>query len=203
MKHLVINKLLNIIINNKECSEKNIKIYKYGLEGLYNLITKTIVVLIITLLLNSAKEFGLILLFYALLRTFGFGIHSESSLGCWISTLSIYVFGSILIKEIFIIKEISIIIWLIAFLSFILWAPADTPKRPLIREKQRKKQKLKVCLISLFYLILIIFVKNNIVINAITYALLIEMICVNPLTYKIFGIRFNNYKYYKKGLNVN
>lgn len=203
MKQVVINNLLSIIIDNKECSEKDIKVYKYGLEGLYNLITKTVVVLIITLLLNTAKEFGLILLFYALLRSFGFGIHAESSLMCWISTLTIYVLGSLLVKEIILTNEIALTIWIFAFISFLLWAPADTPKRPLIRERQRKIQKLKVCIISLLYLLLIFFINSSTVINAISYSLLIEMICVNPITYKLTKTRFNNYKYYKKGLNDN
>lgn len=203
MKDVVVNNLLSIITNHKKCSKKDIVIYKYGLEGLYNLITKMIVVLILTLLLNTAKEFGLILLFYALLRTFGFGIHAESSLMCWATTLTIYVFGSLLVKEIILVKEFVLIIWTFAFISFLLWAPADTPKRPLIRKNQRIKQKIKVCIISLLYLLLIIFINNNTVINAISYALLIEMICVNPITYKLTKTRFNNYKYYKKGLNEN
>ncbi len=203
MKDVVVNNLLSIITNHKKCSKKDIVIYKYGLEGLYNLITKMIVVLILTLLLNTAKEFGLILLFYALLRTFGFGIHAESSLMCWATTLTIYVLGSLLVKEIILVKEFVLIIWTFAFISFLLWAPADTPKRPLIRKNQRIKQKIKVCIISLLYLLLIIFINNNTVINAISYALLIEMICVNPITYKLTKTRFNNYKYYKKGLNEN
>lgn len=201
MKKKVVNKLLNIITNNKECSEKDIKVYSYGLEGLYNLFTKTFVILIITLLLNTAKEFGLILLFYALLRTYSFGIHADSSLMCWISTLTIYVFGSLLVKEIIIVKEVALIIWTFAFISFLLWAPADTPKRPLIREKQRKKLKVKVCIITVIYLLLILFINSNTLINAISFSLLVQMICVNPITYKLTNTQFNNYKYYKKGLS--
>lgn len=201
MKKNIINKLLNIIINNKECSEKDIKVYSYGLEGLYNLFTKTFVILIVTLLLNTAKEFGLILLFYAPLRTFGFGIHAESSIKCWIATLTIYILGSLLIKELILIKSVTLIIWTFAFISFLLWAPADTPKRPLIREKQRKKQKIKVCIITIIYLLLIILINSNTMINAISFSLLVQMICVNPITYKLTNTQFNNYKYYKKGLS--
>lgn len=201
MKKKVVNKLLTIITNNKECSEKDIKVYSYGLEALYNLFTKTFVILIITLLLNTAKEFGLILLFYVPLRTFGFGLHAESSLKCWVATLTIYVFGSLLVKEIIIVNEVALLIWTFAFISFLLWAPADTPKRPLIREKQRKKQKIKVCIITIIYLLLILFINSNTLINAISFSLLVQMICVNPITYKLTNTQFNNYKYYKKGLS--
>lgn len=201
MKNKVINKLLFIIENNKKCSDKDIKVYKYGLEGLYNLFTKTFVILIVTLLLNTAKEFGLILLCYALLRTYSFGIHAESSLGCWISTLSIYIIGSIIVKEIIIVKSIALLIWTFAFISFILWAPADTPKRPLIREKQRKKLKAKVCIISVIYLLLILLINSNTLVNAICFALIVQMICINPITYKLTNTQFNNYRFYKKGLS--
>lgn len=203
MKELFINKSMSLISKYKNSSEKELKIYKYGLDGIYNLITKTLVVLIITLLIKTAKEFGLLLIFYALLRTFAFGIHANSSLKCWISTLTIYILGSILIKEIIITKTIAIIIWSIAFISFILWAPADTPKRPLIRKEQRKKLKLKVCIISITYLLLILLINSKLMINAISLSLIIEMICVNPITYKITKTQFNNYKYYKKSLNIN
>ncbi len=202
MKELFINKSISLITKYKVSSEKDIKIYKYGLDGLYNLITKTLVVLLVTLLLKTAKEFGLILIFYALLRTFGFGIHANSSLKCWISTLTIYIVGSILVKEIIITKTISLIIWTLSFISFILWAPADTPKRPLIRKEQRKKLKFKVCIITITYLLLIAHINSKIVINSISYALTIQMICVNPITYKLTKTQFNNYKYYKKSLNM-
>lgn len=202
MKELFINQSMSLITKYKVSSERDLKIYKYGLEGLYNLITKTLVVLIITLLIGTAKEFGLILIFYALLRTFGFGIHANSSIKCWISTLTIYILGSILVKEIIITKTLAMIIWSLAFISFILWAPADTPKRPIIRKEQRGKLKLKVCIIAITYLLLIALVNSNIAINAISFALTIQMICVNPITYKITKTQFNNYKYYKKSLNM-
>ena len=199
MKQTFINKSISLITKYKNPSEKELKIYKYGLEGLYNLTTKTLVVLLVTLLINTAKEFILILTFYALIRTFAFGIHAKSSIACWISTLTIYILGSILAKEIMITRMPSLIIWAIAFISFILWAPADTPKRPLIRKNQRGKLKIKVCSITLIYLILLIIIKNQTIINSITISLIIEMICINPLTYKITKTQFNNYRFYKKG----
>lgn len=203
MKNKVVNYLLNLIKHNKQCSEKDLKIYKYGLEGLYNLVTKMIVITILTLILGTIKEFLLILLFYALIRTYAFGIHAESSIKCWISTLIIYIGGSLLVNNIIIAKDLAIIISLLSFVSFVLWAPADTPKRPLIREKQRRRQKINVCVICIIYIILIIISNNQILINSLIYSLIVEMICINPITYKLTNTTFNNYRFYNKGLNKN
>lgn len=201
MREKAVKGLLKIIVDNKKCTPKDIKIYEYGLEGLYSLFVKTFVILIITLLLNTAKEFGLILLFYSFLRTFSFGIHAKSSIGCWVTTITIYVGGSLIVKELVLAKSFALIISCLALLSFILWAPADTPKRPLIRANQRKTQKIKTCIITLIYLLIIITLNNSAIINAISLALLIQMLCVNPITYKITKTRFNNYKYYNKVIN--
>ena len=149
MKNKVVNYLLDFIKKHKKCDKRKIKIYKYGLEGLYNLVTKIIIITLITLLFGIIKEFLLILLFYAIIRTYAFGIHAESSLKCWISTLMIYILGSVIVHNFIIIKEVALFISFLGLLSFILWAPADTPKRPLIREKQRKAQKIKTCIINL------------------------------------------------------
>ena len=165
MKQTFINKSISLITKYKNPSEKELKIYKYGLEGLYNLTTKTLVVLLVAVLINTAKEFILILTFDALLRSCAFEIQAKSSLACWISTLTIYILGSIVAKEIIITRMPSLIICAIAFISFILWAPADTPKRPLIRKNQREKLKIKVCSITLVYLILLLIIKNQTIIK--------------------------------------
>lgn len=202
MKNKVVNYLLEFIKKHKKCDERKLKIYKYGLEGLYNLVTKIIVITLITLTFGIIKEFLLILLFYAIIRTYAFGIHAESSLKCWISTLMIYILGSVVVHNFIIIKEVALFISFLGLLSFILWAPADTPKRPLIRKNQRKTQKIKTCIICIIYILLIIISRNQLIINAITYSLVIEMICINPLTYKLTKTTFNNYRFYK-GLNCN
>jgi len=39
---------------------------------------------------------------------------------------------------------------------------------------------------------------NEILNNALLYGILIQIIMINPLTYKITKTKFNNYKYYHK-----
>lgn len=197
MKDKIINKELKFIEKYKKCSEKDKIIYKYGLETLYITITKILIVLIISIALKTTKEYILLLLSYSLLRMYGFGLHAKTSLGCWISTILIYIFGSLLIKHIYINSTIQLIISIISTLSILIWAPADTPKRPIIIAKNRKKLKIKSTIVSTTLMIIQFNITSTTIKNAIMLAQILEVICINPISYKITSTRYNNYKYYK------
>ena len=203
MKKIIIDKLTTIITNNKKCSKKDIVTYKYGLETLYNLITKTIVIIIVTAFTKTLKECLLLIIIYSSLRMFAYGLHASGSLTCWITTLPIYIGGSFLVKYISLPKYIFYIIWLIYFFFIFLWAPADTKKRPLIREERRKKLKRNSIIVCLIYLVIIILTKYSLITNVIGFCMLLESICICPLSYYITGNKFNNYIYYlqEHGLN--
>lgn len=198
MKQKFINSSITFITKYQECDDLKIKKIKYGLEGIYNLILKLVVILTISYLTKSIINTGLLILFYAGIRTFSFGWHAKTSLGCWISSLLVYIFIPIFLIEIVIPNYLSIIIFSISFLAMVLWAPADTPKRPLIRKEQRQKAKVMSIIVVILYIIIYFNTTNIVIKNAIIYALLIQSVLVNPLTYKITNTRFNNYKYYKK-----
>ena len=77
-----------------------------------------------------------------------------------------------------------------------IFAPADTEKRPLINKRRRITYKVITVLLGLIYIILFTFIKNDTVSNCILFALFIESFVVLPITYKIFGLKYNNYKNY-------
>ncbi len=196
MKERFINSSLELINKYQECDHlKTVKL-KYGLEGLYNFVIKFIIVFTIAIILKTLPETLLFLLFYAGIRTFSFGFHANSSLGCWISTLIIYNLIPLIIHNLAIPKYVGYITGIISILTFSLFAPADTPKRPLIKKEMRQKCKLTSISIILIYLIIYYFSTNNLINNAIVYALIIQNILINPITYKITKTKFNNYKYY-------
>lgn len=203
MKKLIINKFVNIIENNKVCSEKDKKIYRYGMECLYNLFTKTFVILLISLLIKTTKEYLLLIIFYSFLRSFAFGIHASNSKNCWISTLTIYIGGSLLIKYLTIPKYIIIIAWMICTIFFILWAPADTPKRPILKVSKRRNLKIKALIMIFIYYFLICFCNNQAILNAIFLSMILEGGCICPLIYKITKTPFNNFIYYKANNGLN
>lgn len=198
MKEKFINSSLTFIMKYQECDDLKIKKLKYGLEGIYSLIVKLSVVILIALLTNNLSTTLLFLLFYAGIRTFSFGWHAKSNIACWISTITIYNIIPLLIIKITIPNIIGYIILGIALLSMIIWAPADTPKRPLIRKEQRLKAKILSILVITLYFIIYLITDIQIIKNSILYAITIQTILVNPLTYKLTNTQFNNYKYYKK-----
>lgn len=203
MKKRCIQKCCDFIQKYIKCDELKIKKLKYGLEALYNLFTKIIVMLILSIIFGIWKEYILLIFTYALVRRYAYGIHAKKSIICWVTTLPIYLLGSCFIKYGSISNYLLYGIWCFSFVSFILWAPADTPALPLIHLEKRKVQKIKSCTVCVAYLAFIIFFQNSTLNKAFIYSLLVQSICINPITYKLTNTPFNNYKVYyaKHGLN--
>ena len=198
MKEKFINSSINFISKYQECDDLKLKRLKYGLEGIYSLIVKISVVILISIITKTLTETLLFILFYAGIRTFSFGWHAKSNIACWITTLLIYNVILYFIINIDYPIYIGYIILGISLISMVLWAPADTPKRPLIRKKQRLKSKILSITVLVLYAVIYITINSNPLKNIILYSLLIQTILINPVTYKITNTRFNNYKYYKK-----
>lgn len=198
MKEKFIIYSLACIEKKKIISDLERKKLKYGLEGFYNLITKTIVLFGLALIFNLLKELILLILIYSSFRLYGFGIHAKTSLQCWFTTIPIYIGGCFIIKYVTISRPFVIGIYIIGMISFLLFAPADTPARPLIHKQKRIRAKIFSLLILIGYIFLNHFYYNPILLNTTLYALLIECVSINPLTYKMFDTSFNNYRNYKK-----
>lgn len=198
MKEKFVSSSINFISKYQKCDDLKLKRLKYGLEGIYSLVVKTFVVLIISIITQTLIETLLLMIFYAGIRTFSYGMHAKNNITCWITTILIYNGCPFLIANINLPTLMGYIILFIALISMILWAPADTPKKPLIRKKQRKKCKILSIIIVLIYTLIFLINKNPIINNSIIYALIIQIIFINPLTYKLTKTQFNNYKYYKK-----
>ena len=202
MKDKIINNLMKIIKENNNIEETKLLEIKYGLETIYLTIVKTIVFILIAIFLNTIKEILYLMLFYGILRLTGFGVHAHKSSHCWISSILIFILMPIIIKYIIINKTILYIGIIISMLLFILYAPADTPKRPLVNKKKRIIYKLLTLIFSIIYVLIIINNKNNIIINSIFYSMLLESFLVTPFAYKLFGVSYKNYKKYKKKKGV-
>lgn len=198
MKEVIINNIMLNIKNNKDYTEQKLNEIRYGLEALYLTSTKIAVIYIIAVILNSYKELTLIFLLYGTLRLTGFGIHAKSSKECWISSLLIFVPIPYLLKFIFIPKYINIILSIIGTILLLIYSPADTEKRPLIHKKKRIIYKILTTTISTIYTILNIITKDNILSNIITFSILLEAIIILPISYKLFGLKYNNYLNYKE-----
>ena len=200
MKKKFINNSLKYIESKQSLTELDKKKIKYGLEGLYNLTTKFIVLIILAIIFDLMIELILLTSIYGLLRLYGFGLHAKKSWQCWITTIPIYIGGCFFIKYAILSPYITYIIWLFGLISFLLFAPADTKSRPLIHKEKRIRAKILSISIVIILFIINVFLKINIFLNATIYALTLESIIINPITYKIFNVPYNNYKTFQKNM---
>lgn len=200
MKDLIINKTMNTIKRYSDFDNTKLAEIKYGLESLYTAITKLVVILFINFLLGSIKEFIYIYFFYGLLRFSGFGLHAKKTSHCWFLSLIILVSVPLMVKYIEIPRHICISLMTFLLIWIIIFAPADTEKHPLINKKKRILYKIICSLNALIYLIIVILSKNIYLSNILLFSLLIQVILVLPITYRILGLKYNNYKnYVRKG----
>lgn len=200
MKEIIINKAMNHIKKKGNYSEEKLAEIKYGLSTLYINITKTIVIFTLDYFLGIIKELLLILLFYGFLRLTGFGLHAKKSWQCWIGSLFTFLLLPFLVKVLSINIYVRLIISALSIIFIAIYAPADTEKRPLIRKKRRRIYKI-ICTITAIILTIYSFhIKNTLIQNAIFFSLILECIMISPLTYKIFKLKYANYKNYKKPL---
>lgn len=199
MKDLVVTGIMNNITKYYNYDNTKLSEIKYGIESLYLTITKTIIIFIISFLLNITKELMLLFVFYSLIRLTGFGVHAKKSWHCWATSLIIFVVTPLLIKNISINENILIINYVLFTLLLLRFAPADTEKRPLINKKKRITYKILTVLITITYLLISLKLKDNTtIINTLYFSTLLETIFILPCTYKLFGVKYNNYKNYKK-----
>ena len=202
MKKVFLNTCLKLITkNDPSINKEKLDEIRYGLEGLYLTITKTIVIFTITLLLGIFSEMLIMLFVFNILRTTGFGIHAKKSWQCWISSLTIFVILPYIAKTIIIPFFVKIILGIISIIAMILYAPADTVKRPLINKKKRLIWKALSVFNCLTLITISFYIKDNTISNLLLFGILIEVVLINPITYMVFKMPYNNYKTY--GLNSN
>ena len=200
MKKKFIESSLDLIKSKKEVDNLEEKRVRYGLEGFYNTYTKFMVMLILSLILGIWREYLLLILVYSSLRLYGFGIHMETTFQCWVTTIPLYIGGCLVIKYFNFPLQISLLLWLCGFISFLIFAPADTPKRPLIYKEKRVRAKVLSLIILLTYFLIFNVVKSQMIKEVILLGVILESISINPLLYKLFNMQYNNYKYFMKNL---
>lgn len=200
MKELFVNKSISLIKKNYSYNDIMYERIRYGLEIIYLSITKIFVILLVSYLLGMLKETIILMIFSTPLRNYSYGIHAKKSWHCYVSS----IFCFVLLPKLIINYNLSIIlriaISIYALISMIIYAPADTHKRPIINTKHRKKLKYTSIIITITYIFLTILINDNYICNLIYLALLIQSTAIIPITYKIFKMPYNNYKAYQKGL---
>lgn len=198
MKEVFINNSMNLIHKYyPNYSEEKLAELKYGLLGLYLMITKSIIIFGIALYLGLFKELLIFTVIYNILRAPSFGMHTSKSWICLVSSASIFILSTYLSAKISIPINIKIIFGIIGILLMYKNSPADTTKKPIVSPKRRRIYKTVSTLIAIIFVIASIVIDNNFLSNSFILSLMLQNIMVAPTTYKIFGETYDNYKSYQ------
>lgn len=196
MRKKVVNKCMDFIKSNGDYDEIKLAEIKYGIEGIYMLISKMVIIILAAIILGIIKEVAIFLLLYNFIRMPSFGLHATKSWICLISSLIIFLIVPYLCTILILPIWLKIGLGIILIGLFLKNAPADTHKKPIINPKRRRTYKIVSATIATIYTITSIIIENNFITCSLIFSLIIQSFIISPLTYKIFNLPYNNYKNY-------
>lgn len=196
MRNAIINKQLNFIKRYNNLDDEKLSIIKYGLESIYILITKLVIILLVAFLLGLLKQTIIFLLFYNLVRLPSFGLHATKSWICLISSLLIFIILPYVCTILVIPTNYKLIMGIIGLFFMFKNAPADTYKRPIINKKRRLVYKILSCIITVIMTYISLFIKDQFLASSILISIILQCFMISPTVYKIFKLPYNNYKQY-------
>lgn len=75
-----------------------------------------------------------------------------------------------------------------------IYAPADTYKHPLVNKKKRLIWKYLTTINTIILVFISILIKDNCIANLIIFAIYTEILLINPISYQLLDLPYNNYK---------
>jgi accessory gene regulator B len=197
IKNFIINQSLHLVSDiYPDYNESKMDEIRYGLEAIYLSLTKVVVILLVTLILGIFKEAVIVLLLFNGLRSFAFGIHAKKSWMCWVSSSIFFIGIPYLCIYVNIPTIIQYMMICFSIICFLLYAPADTKKRPLVRKNRRIKFKILTLIVAFLYILVFFNIQNIFIKNVIASVMLLESVLIHPLTYRMFKLSYKNYEGY-------
>lgn len=203
MKNYCMNYCMSIIKDSKSYSNERLEEIEYGLEAIYILITKSIVIFTLAYFLNILIPLLIFMVIYNIIRMPSFGLHATKSIYCLISSVLIFIGGTYLCVHMNIPFLIKIGIGIYCIIRVFQNAPADTYKRPIVNPKRREVYKTLSTIIAIGFVFLSLTIPSNFIANAFLVALGVQVCIISPYVYKLFHLPYDNYKTYimNNGLN--
>lgn len=198
MRDAIISKSLKIIKkDNPDFSDEKMEILEYGLTGFYMFVSKSIIIFSVAYFLGILKELIIFMLIYNMIRSVSFGMHASSSMACLIASSLTFLSATYISKIIVLPFWIKIIVGILSVIYVFKYSPADTEKKPIVSPKRRKVYKLLSTAIALVMVGCSIIINDNFISNCFILSLVIQTVMILPITYKIAGQHYDNYKYYQ------
>lgn len=200
MKKKFLNSSIKLLKQNGNYTEEELEVIIYGLEGIYLTLTKMVIIFALAFVLGIFKEVIFLLITYNIIRSQAFGIHASKSIYCLISSIIMFIGGAIVCKYVTLPFEVMVVGAIICNICLLIYAPADTEKRPIVNSKKRKRFKYASTFFGVVYTILIIVLKNTSIATYLLFGMFEAVVMVLPITYSTFNMPYNNYKTYYSGV---
>lgn len=194
MRDYIINNAMNYILKYNHYDNIKQAELKYGLVGIYLLVTKLIIILVLSAILGIFKEVVIFTLIYIPIRAVSFGLHATKSWICLIVSILLFVGLPFVSKYLLMPTYIKSIIGIITITLMFKNSPADTHKRPIVNKKRRLFYKYSSVIIAIIYTALSIYINNIFYANGLLFALIIQCFLTSPLVYRMFKLPYDNYK---------
>lgn len=167
------------------------EILRYGIQIYYFNISKLLILLVVSIILNIFAETCIAFLLIAILKQFAYGFHADTFWACLVITF-INIFGIVYLSELSFNLLIKIVLAVISLILFALYAPADTEERPLVDSKKRMKLKIQSISVAVLYFVLSFFT-NEVLSNMLVLSLIFIGFNACPVLYILFKKEYKNY----------
>lgn len=170
--------------------DEKAEIIYYGLQNLIGELPKIFIVCTLSIVLGLFKEVIIGTAILMIYRTYAGGVHLKTHVSCLLTSTILMIGSSYLAKNFIYTNPLLIysVLFCFDFLIAILFAPADTENKPIMKLSQKRKQKIISCSILIIIYVLSEFaIKNRIVTNIFMYMITIESFMITPIAYKLFN----------------
>lgn len=168
------------------------EILRYGIQIYYFNISKLLILLAVSIILDIFAKTCIAFLLIAILKRFAYGFHADTFWSCLVITF-VNIFSIVYLSELSFDFLIKIVLAVISLILFALYAPADTEKRPLVDSKKRIKLKIKTISAAILYFLLSLFT-NEALSNMLVLSLIFIGFNTCPVLYILFKKEYKNYE---------
>lgn len=145
MIHFVSTQISMLLNRNGFFDSKNIEVYTYGVEIIISSLIGVSIIILIGICFFSLLDAVLFLAPFIVIRSFCGGYHASTYLKCEICSSAVFVFVSILSKNLFFPKEQLLIILLLCLIVLGCISPVENEHKPI-----KKEDKFKMRFVSVF-----------------------------------------------------
>lgn len=189
-------KSANYIQKSNKTTNENKRILYFGFQAIYGDLVKMIIVICISLLLQSLLPVLTLTLAFALLRRYAGGFHMDTEGKCILATVSSFILvGTIIGKiniqlNVFLIIALNTIAFIICLILLIKYSPRDCINRPIDDSEAIvfKNKSIRDLILLILISIFLAFIGQPILSISIIAGIVIEIFTLVPIGYRLFGL---------------